>query len=256
MKEPKKGQFATRKETEKSKQSTGSDKSVRSKANSLGVREPTLSPILSRHDLKKAQKVSGDQFTCKQCGKFFGNEELLRDHQIACGKPKLSLEERREKVFDLKLRGLSVRLIGQVIGLPPATVYDDLEAVRNENVTSLTEDRKKFLGDFLAQMNFMARSLMRDYFDNPKDSAARYAAASRWLVLIEEQRKFNQDIGILPRDPDDLLMLEGLEPLDGVPEPVLMRKLEEIRREKAEIFKLLGMKESDQSEANRNEQGS
>lgn len=64
---------------------------------------------------------------------------------------KYELEERRKRIFQLRLRGLSVTTIAKILNVSPSLVSSDLKKVRRENKGGIDGiDQNEFIGESLA----------------------------------------------------------------------------------------------------------
>jgi hypothetical protein len=127
------------------------------------------------------------------------------------------VEDRRARVWTLSLvRKLTIREIGEVVGVSKRTVDRDLATVRKRVHEKLKQSGKlesavlDAAAEIIEETNAVARQAWAEMMEAPKGSPARGRFLRIILTTLEDRVKLLQSLGVVKRVPEEVL-IGGLE---------------------------------------------
>lgn len=151
---------------------------------------------------------NSDETTCPVCSRPFASKKALSIHARHCPprpdrKPVIrdqgAIDRRRDKVFDLRLCGMTMANIATTLGCGIGTVSEDLDAISAAVIGRLrSEDVIARVAAEIAEIERMEQRALADYLSqNAKtESSARAAMQARWKDTFETKIKLLQEFGI------------------------------------------------------------
>ena len=107
------------------------------------------------------------------------------------------LQERREQVQSLRIRGLSMRVIAKMLNVSPKTIERDLLAIRAQNESAVdASQQNQVVGEALARLRAVEERAWSEYHSSKK-SHERLKALDLIRTLQNDQLKAFKDAGIL-----------------------------------------------------------
>lgn len=117
------------------------------------------------------------------------------------------LEERREKVFDLRLRGLSLSTIGGILEIDKSMVSRDLKRIQKECKKNIIKDYdpESDVGELLKKIQIAQTNA---YLEFTLTRAANLKAGflNTFLRAIEQEISLKQQFGLMRRVPQEFAL--------------------------------------------------
>jgi len=111
-------------------------------------------------------------------------------------------EERRQKVFELRTRRLSLRAIANVLGVSVGTVRDDLEKIKALHRKAIEKyDVCAELGKAIEQLDIVASEALGDAAAAETGSQAKVSALNTALRAYDQKHRLLVDVDLL-KNPD------------------------------------------------------
>jgi hypothetical protein len=131
------------------------------------------------------------------------------------------MEERREKVLQMRLRGLSFEFIAANLGVSAVTVKRDYEAAR-ESAKGLTQhfDKHQFLGETIAGIDDVIARAYEDYAAAQKGTTVSLKALDLIRVARADRVRIMTETGIIEKKPERVEQKISLELIHGWNEDV------------------------------------
>jgi DNA-binding CsgD family transcriptional regulator len=135
-----------------------------------------------------------------------------------------TIEERREQVFRLRIRGIARKDIAEQLNVSLGTVKNDLAIMRQKNAEYVTEyQQNEFVGMSIAMFEEVATNAWEEYDNNKANGTLRLKALDLVRNITKDQIKLLQEVGLLKAkekglDDDDDEALKGF--LDGIPKNI------------------------------------
>ena len=110
----------------------------------------------------------------------------------------MTSELRRERVFELRIKGLTCNRIAQVLGVDPRTVDRDIAAIKTGVVASVQRkidnfDEREFFGGILKELSLIKKEMWAALLDAKGD---RVRVATVLMDIMEYQQKCLRSVGI------------------------------------------------------------
>ena len=110
------------------------------------------------------------------------------------------IRERRQKVYDLRIRGLSCKAIGELLGVSHDTVARDLRAIAEENAKSLKDfDPQRRLAEAVKFLEAMRTLALQEFHEAQPGSNARAGFLNIAIGAEDRIIKLYQESGYLTK---------------------------------------------------------
>jgi hypothetical protein len=115
------------------------------------------------------------------------------------------IQERQQKVLQLRLAGLSYKAIAKSLNIGPMTVQRDLRAVRQENEEKVSAfDKEQVLGTALLNYDKIIQEAWEQYYSCANGTEGR----SRFLNLVRNAQndhvKMLIEVGLISKEPQKI----------------------------------------------------
>ena len=155
---------------------------------------------------------------------------------------KAQLEERRAKVWELLVRGVSQTTIAEMLGVHRNTVANDVKELRKNHREDVKDaDVHDELGDTVAKYDEIFKYAMAEYStaDKPRERAQFMDKA---LAALDKKTRLMVETGVLPKAAQEItgkMVIEGVE--------ITKASLEELRGLKSRMLNRLSSLQQDEN---------
>jgi hypothetical protein len=131
----------------------------------------------------------------------------------------MPLDERREKVWQMKLQGVSVLTIAKVFKVSAQTIRNDLSAMSREYRKNIEQtDAVDIIADsllFYSKLEEFALYELADCKSDPQRSREAHRFLQSVIAIRERKVRLMVETGIIPREPERLYAkVESVKPRD------------------------------------------
>lgn len=129
----------------------------------------------------------------------------------------LEIEERREQVQKLRLRGISIRSIAKIVQVSPNTVQRDLAAIRSRNSTALEQfEQNEHVGEALSRFEEVEERAWSEYHAAKKPSE-KLSALNLIRTVQNDKLKALIETGFIQKDTPKAVV-EHTHKIDWTPD--------------------------------------
>lgn len=123
-------------------------------------------------------------------------------------KERLEIELRRQKVFELAIKGLAKVRIADILKVSVETIWSDLKVIRDEQVKSITKqiksfNSKQYWAEWLESINLIERELWSALVESKTDRAM---IVDRMIALRKEKERalISAGVKLIKENPEDV----------------------------------------------------
>jgi len=169
---------------------------------------------------KRKPPPTQEQLTCEWCGKVMKRRAAVPKHKMFCKKRpdntpthKETVLARRQRVYELRMRGFPVNTIAGTVGVSHNTVISDLDAIQDNVIEHLknTPKSKLIVQELMKADHFEDQMKFQYYSTNDTEPGVKLGYAKAFMEMWRNKVDKMMNLGLLPKQAEQIeLEVTGL----------------------------------------------
>lgn len=162
---------------------------------------------------KRRPLPTQEELTCEWCGKIMKRRAAVPKHKMFCKKRpvnapthKDTVIERRQRVYELRMRGFPVATIAGTVGIAVGTVMSDLDAIQDNVIEHLknTPKSKLIVQELMKADHFEDQMKFQYYSTNDTDPGVKLGYAKAFMEMWRNKVDKMMSLGLLPKQAEQI----------------------------------------------------